>query len=107
MSKGVRLIEMQFLTYNAVTSAQPKAARGEAAKTIEFPGPDVRSGSLTTLGRIAAGRGRRQPSDHRQADCPLATCGKQLDIYVALPNGVYRYDAPAHRPNFSSHSLRK
>jgi hypothetical protein len=43
-SKESDMTETQLLTYKAVPGAQPKAAQGEAAKTIELPRPDLRSG---------------------------------------------------------------
>ncbi|SDI34470.1 nitroreductase family protein [Paraburkholderia phenazinium] len=110
--------EMLFLTYEALPDAEPESAEGAAPKTIALPQPDQRSGlplmtalsfrastrefaptplSMDSLGELlwAADGVNRPISGGRTAPSPHAF--NEIDIYVALPNGVYRYDAPNHQ----------
>jgi hypothetical protein len=112
------MTEMQFLTYEALPEARPESAEGAAPKTIALPQPDQSSGlplmtalslrystrefaptalSMGTLGELlwAADGVNRPFSGGRTAPSPHAY--NEIDIYVALPNGVYRYDAPNHQ----------
>ncbi|NYH14121.1 nitroreductase family protein [Paraburkholderia bryophila] len=112
------MTEMQCLTYENLPDAQPGSAEGTAPKTIALPHPDQRSGlplmtalsfrsstrefapsplSMGTLGELlwAADGVNRPVSGGRTAPSPHAY--NEIDIYVALPNGVYRYDAPNHQ----------
>ncbi|CAE6762562.1 hypothetical protein R69927_04945 [Paraburkholderia domus] len=112
------MTEMQFLTYETLPDARPGSAEGAAPKTIALPPPDQRSGlplmtalsfrsstrefaptplSMDTLGELlwAADGVNRPISGGRTAPSPHAY--NEIDIYVALPNGVYRYDAPNHQ----------
>ncbi|KAE8759232.1 SagB/ThcOx family dehydrogenase [Paraburkholderia madseniana] len=112
------MTEMQFLTYETLPDARPESAEGTAPKTIALPHPDQRSGlplmtalsfrssnrefapsplSMGTLGELlwAADGVNRPVSGGRTAPSPHAF--NEIDIYVALPNGVYRYDAPNHQ----------
>jgi hypothetical protein len=58
--------------------------------------------SITTLGELlwAADRINRPVSGGRTAPSPHAY--NEVDIYVALPYGVYRYDALSHQLLFSA-----
>jgi nitroreductase len=110
--------EMELLTYEASPPAQAKPALGDTPPTIALPRPDPRSGAplmtalslrasvrefaptplpVDTLGALlwAADGINRPITGGRTAPSPHAF--NEIDIYAALPNGVYRYDAPAHR----------
>lgn len=112
------MTDMQFLTYETLPDARPEPAGGTAPKTIALAHPDQRSGlplmtalsfrsstrefapgplSMSTLGELlwAADGVNRPVSGGRTAPSPHAF--NEIDIYVALPNGVYRYDAPNHQ----------
>jgi len=112
------MTEMQFLTYEPLADVRPQSAEGAAPQVIALPQPDQRSGlplmtalsfrsstrefaptALTpqTLGELlwAADGVNRPVSGGRTAPSPHAF--NEIDIYVALPNGVYRYDAPNHQ----------
>lgn len=112
------MTDMQFLTYETLPDARPGSAEGTAPKTIALPHPDHRSGlplmtalsfrsssrefaptalSMGTLGELlwAADGVNRPVSGGRTAPSPHSF--NEIDIYVALPNGVYRYDAPNHQ----------
>jgi SagB-type dehydrogenase family enzyme len=110
----------ELLTYAPAPSSAsaPAPARGEAPATIPLPRPD-----LGVAGSLMAALSLRA-STREFADTPLATQmlgallwaadgvnrdltggrtapsahGRhEIDIHVALPYGVYRYDAPHHR----------
>lgn len=107
-----------LLKYEPVAAALPASAQGEAPPQIDLPRPDLRSGmplmaalsfrcstrefsgeSLTpqALGELlwaADGINRGITGGHT---APSAHAFNEIDIYVALPSGVYRYDAPEHR----------
>lgn len=111
--------ETPWLTYipsHAASATRP--AVGEAPAVIDLPAPDLRSGvplmtalsfrtstrefspralSLATLGELlwAADGINRPLSGGRTAPSPHAL--QEIDIYVALPLGVYRYDSPKHQ----------
>lgn len=104
--------------YEAVTSTRPAPTQGETPAHIELPRPDLRSGmplmsalsfrcstrefsneslSRQTLGEMlwAADGINRDVTGGRTA--PSAHAFNEIDIYVALPSGAYRYDACEHR----------
>lgn len=95
---------------------RPRPALGEAAETIPLP-PPARDGGLPLLRALAERRSGREfrpdplplptlstllwaawgvnrPDGHRTA--PSAVNAQEIDLYVALPGGAYRYDADAH-----------
>nr|WP_240324681.1 nitroreductase family protein [Trinickia diaoshuihuensis] len=95
-----------------------RPAGSEPRAAIDLPRPDLRSGaslmtalsfrastreflprplSLATLGELLwAADGLNRPlSGGRTAPSPHNA--QEIDIYAALPQGVYRYDAPTHR----------
>jgi SagB-type dehydrogenase family enzyme len=107
-----------LLKYEPAPATAPAPARGEAPTYTDLPRPDLRSGmplmsalsfrcstrefaegSLPAhvLGELlwAADGINRDVSGGRTA--PSAHAFNEIDIYVALPGGVYRYDAPEHR----------
>lgn len=108
----------ELLTYEPapITAAAPVPS--ESPEVINLPHPDPRSGlplmsalsfrastrefadsplSARTLGELlwAADGVNRDTSGGRTA--PSAHGFNEIDIYVAFPGGVYRYDAPLHR----------
>lgn len=110
--------ETSWLTYSPYDGARPQPATGEVAESVDLPRPDLRSGvplmtalsfrastreflpralSIATLGELlwAADGINRPLSGGRTAPSPHAA--QEIDIYAALPQGVYRYDAPTHR----------
>lgn len=112
------MTEPQLLAYSPAPAAQPAPPRGESREAVDLPRPmldnDVplmaalatrmssREFAATplppaTLGTMlwAADGINRPASGGRTA--PSAHAFNEIDVYVALPAGVYRYDAPAHR----------
>ncbi|UVE65500.1 nitroreductase family protein [Burkholderia pyrrocinia] len=110
--------EQQLLTYSPAPPALPAAPLGESPAIVDLPRPNLDDGMPltmalaarmssrefaatplppTTLGTMlwAANGVNRPASGGRTA--PSAHAFNEIDIYVALPHGVYRYDAPAHR----------
>jgi nitroreductase len=108
----------EFLTYAPAPQLALGPTHGESPSVIALPQPDLRSGvplmaalSLrascrefaptalppTTLGELlwAADGINRATSGGRTAPSPHGA--NEIDIYVALPNGVYRYDSPNHQ----------
>jgi SagB-type dehydrogenase family enzyme len=95
---------------------RPSPARGEAPQSIALPPPD-REGGLPLMRALAlrcSGRafrpdplppdvlsgllwaafGANRPDGGRTA--PSALNAQEVDVYVALPEGAYRYDATGH-----------
>ncbi|RQR35053.1 SagB/ThcOx family dehydrogenase [Burkholderia sp. Bp9143] len=112
------MTEQQLLTYSPAPAAQPVSPEGESPPIVDLPRPMLDTGvplmaalatrmssrefaatplPPATLGTIlwAADGINRPASGGRTA--PSAHAFNEIDIYVALPYGVYRYDAPAHR----------
>lgn len=112
------MTEQQLLAYSPAPAAQPASPQGESPAIVDLPPPmldsDVslmaalahRTSSRefaatplppATLGTMlwAADGINRPASGGRTA--PSAHAFNEIDIYVALPYGVYRYDAAAHR----------
>lgn len=96
---------------------RPKPALGEAVTTIALPAPQ-RQGGVSLMEALAArhssrefaprelalpllsallwaGCGVNRPGGGRTA--PSAMNAQEIDVFVALPSGAYRYDAPGHR----------
>lgn len=114
------MTELQMLTYEAIPEAEAKpakSAREGAPKVIELPRADLLSGisllaalsfrsstrefSTTplprrTLGALlwAADGVNRPITGGRTAPSPNGR--QEIDIYAALPEGVYRYDPSTH-----------
>lgn len=95
---------------------RPKPARGEGAEAIPLPPPE-REGGLPLMQALAARRSMREfrpdplplptlsnllwaawgvnrPGGSRTA--PSALDAQEIDLYVALPEGAYLYDAGTH-----------
>lgn len=95
---------------------RPRPARGDAKATLKLPTPDKRGGLplMQALARRHSSREfARKPlptsvlSDLLWAafgvnrrgggrTAPSALDAQEIDVYVALPNGAYLYDAKAH-----------
>ncbi len=96
---------------------RPKPALGATAASIALPPPE-RHGGMPLVEALAtrqssrgfdsrelplpllssllwAGAGVNRPDGGRTA--PSAMNAQEVDLFVALPGGAYRYDAPAHR----------
>lgn len=95
---------------------RPAPALGDATRTIALPPPD-RAGGLALMAALAARRSSREflpqaLSPQQLSDllwaawginrdgggrtAPSALNAQEIDLYVALPEGAYRYDAPSH-----------
>ncbi|WP_321909736.1 nitroreductase family protein [Burkholderia cepacia] len=112
------MTEQQLLAYSPTPPAGPVSPQGESPPLIDLPYPDLDGGPPlmtalaarmssrefaatplppATLGAMlwAADGVNRPVGGGRTA--PSAHAFNEIDVYVALPYGVYRYDAPAHR----------
>ncbi|MGN6319061.1 nitroreductase family protein [Trinickia sp.] len=110
--------ETPWLTYMPSRGTRAHPAVGAAPTVIDLPRPDLRAGvplmtalsfrastrefserelSLATLGDLlwAADGINRPLSGGRTAPSPHGA--QEIDIYVAMPGGVYRYDCPTHQ----------
>lgn len=108
----------ELLTYQPIAVALPGPAEAGAPAVIDLPPPDLGAGlplmsalslrastrefssaalAPTTLGELlwAADGVNRPTTGGRTA--PSAHAFNEIDIYAALPDGVYRYDAALHR----------
>ncbi|AIO69521.1 nitroreductase family protein [Burkholderia oklahomensis] len=108
----------ELLTYQPIAVALPAPAEEAAPAIVDLPQPDLGAGlplmaalslrastrefssatlAPTTLGELlwAAGGVNRPVTGGRTA--PSAHAFNEIDIYVALPDGVYRYDPVLHR----------
>ena len=94
------------------------SAVAEEMKAIELPAPR-REGGMPLMQALEARRTIREFSpeplplpllsnllwaacgvnrpDSGKRTAPTASNAQEIDVYVALPGGLYRYDAPAHR----------
>jgi nitroreductase len=105
-------------TLGLMGQLRPKPAVGDGVPTITLPPPDTRGGVplMEALGRRASGRDfatralteatlsnllwaangiNRAASGGRTA--PSALDAQEVDIFVALPAGGYRYEAAGHK----------
>ncbi|AIP07450.1 SagB/ThcOx family dehydrogenase [Burkholderia pseudomallei] len=108
----------ELLTYQPIAVALPGPAEAGAPAVIDLPPPDLGAGlplmsalslrastrefssaalAPTTLGELlwAADGVNRPTTGGRTA--PSAHAFNEIDVYAALPDGVYRYDAALHR----------
>lgn len=112
------MTELQLLTYSPAPPAQPASPQGESPASIDLPRPDPDGGAPlmaalarrmssrefaatplppTTLGALLwAADGINRPATGGRT-APSAHAFNEIDVYIALPFGVYRYDAPTHR----------
>jgi SagB-type dehydrogenase family enzyme len=96
---------------------RPKPGQGAAAGSIELPAPD-KSGGLALMQALASRHSSRDFAPDplplpvlsnllwaafgvNRADggrtAPSAINAQEIDVFVALPTGAYRYDPAAHR----------
>ncbi|MFC5499406.1 SagB/ThcOx family dehydrogenase [Caenimonas terrae] len=105
------------LVLGTMGKLRPKPASGTAANVMALPAPRTSGGAA--LMQVLAGRRSQREFSPQPLPLPLmsdllwAACGvnrpdggrtapsalnaQEVDVYVALPAGAYRYDAPAHR----------
>lgn len=104
------------LALGAMGRLRPSPAKGHATPTIALPAPD-KSGGMPLMDALSkrqsarefaatelplpllssllwAANGINRPNGHRTA--PSAMNAQEIDVYVALPAGAYRYDADAN-----------
>jgi nitroreductase len=112
------MTDFPLLAYQAAHVLRPPLATGETPAIITLPKADLNGGvplmtalahrascrafaptalPPTVLGELlwAADGINRPTAGGRTAPSPHAF--NEIDIYAALPNGVYRYDAPNHQ----------
>jgi SagB-type dehydrogenase family enzyme len=105
------------LALGTMGKLRPKPDLGAAVPTIALPAPQ-RTGGVSLMEALAARRSSREfaprelalpvlsallwagggvnrPDGGRTA--PSAMNAQEIDMFVALPSGAYRYDAPVHR----------
>ena len=104
------------LALGVMGQLRPRPARGDARATIKLPAPDKRGG-LPLMQALAR---RRSSREFQRKPLPLpvlssllwaafgvnrrgggrtapsALDAQEIDVYVALPDGAYLYDAQAH-----------
>ncbi|KVQ49854.1 nitroreductase [Burkholderia cepacia] len=112
------MTEQQLLAYSPTPPAGPVSPQGESPPLIDLPHPDLDGGPplMTALAARMSSRefaatplppatlsamlwaadGVNRPAAGGRT-APSAHAFNEIDVYVALPYGVYRYDAPAHR----------
>jgi nitroreductase len=104
------------LALGAMGQLRPKPAQGDATPQIALPAPE-KTGGLALMEAIAKRRSGREfsprelpppvlanllwaangiSSDDGRRTAPSAMNAQEIDIYVALPSGAYRYDAAAN-----------
>ena len=112
------MTDTALLTYMPVAGLLPRPIPGQAPTLIPLPPPDldrpcslmqalsmrrsVREYSRAPLtmeelaGLLWAANGTNRPGQSKRT-APSAFGLHEVDIYVALPEGIFRYDAPGHR----------
>lgn len=112
------MTEMKLLHYQPLDGGAPRASSGRTPPAVALPEPNLRSG-IALLAALSFRRSVRQFSDEPLTDQQLGellwaadgvnrsvTGGRttpsahglhEVDIYVALPYGVYRYEPRHHR----------
>jgi len=104
------------LALGAMGQLRPRPVKGDARKSIKLPAPD-RNGGLPLMQALARRRSSREFARkplplpvlssllwaafgvNRRGGgrtAPSALDAQEIDVYVALPDGAYRYDAKAH-----------
>lgn len=105
------------LALGAMGQLRPRPARGDGPSTLKLPPPDRRTG-LPLMQALAKRRSSREFARrplpvavlsnllwaafgvNRRGGgrtAPSALNAQEIDVYVALPDGAYLYDAKAHR----------
>ncbi len=107
-----------LLSYEPLPDARPSAVSGEAVDVIELADPNIDAGAplMTALSRrrsqrtfneealsadvlgelLWAANGINRPETGGRT-APSAHAFNEIDVYAALPGGVYRYDPQGHR----------
>jgi SagB-type dehydrogenase family enzyme len=104
------------LALGAMGRLRPRPAQGEGAATIALPAPQ-REGGMPLMQALALRRSAREYTpkalalpllsnllwaawgvnrDDGERTAPSALGVQEIDLYVALPDGAYLYDAAAH-----------
>jgi SagB-type dehydrogenase family enzyme len=104
------------LALGVMGQLRPRPTRGDARRSIKLPAPDKRGG-LPLMQALAKRRSSREFARkplplpvlssllwaafgvNRRGGgrtAPSALDAQEIDVYVALPDGAYRYDAKAH-----------
>ena len=104
------------LALGAMGQLRPRPAQGEGAETIALP-PPLRSGGMPLMEGLARRRSGREfaptelplpllsnllwaawgaNSDSGGRTAPSALNAQEIDLYLALPQGAYLYDAASH-----------
>src|SRR5512137_1402935 len=104
------------LALGAMGQLRPRPTRGDARKSIKLPAPD-KSGGVPLMYALAKRRSSREFARkplplpilsnllwaafgvNRRGGgrtAPSALDAQEIDVYAALPDGAYRYDARAH-----------
>jgi SagB-type dehydrogenase family enzyme len=104
------------LALGAMGRLRPRPAHGEGAATIALPAPQ-REGGMPLMQALALRRSAREYTpkalalpllsnllwaawgvnrDDGERTAPSALGVQEIDLYVALPDGAYLYDAAAH-----------
>ncbi len=104
------------LALGAMGALRPLPARGNAGKSIKLPAPD-KSGGIPLMKALSKRRSSREFARkplplpvlssllwaafgvNRRGGgrtAPSAIDAQEIDVYVALPDGAYLYDAKAH-----------
>jgi SagB-type dehydrogenase family enzyme len=116
------------LALGAMGALRPRPARGDARPAIKLPSPDKRGG-LPLMQAIAKRRSSREFArkplplpvlsgllwaafgvNRRDGGrtAPSAINAQEIDVYVALPDGAYLYDAKRHSLQLvASNDLRR
>lgn len=89
-------------TNNPIELNQPDTGRGRPVMTAlhdrasvrEFDGQPIKLADLSDL--LWAANGINRPGEGKRT-APSAMNAQDIDVYVFLETGVYRYDAAAHR----------
>ncbi len=105
------------LALGVMGQLRPRPAMGEGAQAVDLPGP-ARVGGMALMDAIAARRSEREFSSaplplqmlsnllwaaygvNRQSGgrtAPSALDSQEIDVFLALGEGAYRYDAHEHR----------
>jgi hypothetical protein len=80
----------------AMGQLRPRPSQGDAASTIELPAPDKRGGMPLMRALAARHSSRKFAPDALPLPMLSAIDSQEVDVYVALPAGAYRYDAKSH-----------
>jgi len=116
--RGIAMSTLTKLALGMMGQLRPRPAKGDSATAISLP-PPRKQGGLPLMEALAGRRSSREfardalplallriysgrPA-HERSDggrtAPSAMNAQEIDVFVALPSGAYRYDAAAHELN--------